>query len=61
MSGHRLTADDEPNNVFRLKIYNGCEYHVIAPTLYEALEVFKTHPAWDKRITTATLVARIDL
>lgn len=62
MSGmHRIADGEQANNIFRIKLFNGTEFHVIAPTIYEALELFKKHPAFDKKITTVTLVAKVDM
>lgn len=59
MSFHRVDFSEQKTNIYRIKTFNGIEYHVLAPSMYEALDKFRiTH---SDEIILVTVVAKVDL
>lgn len=58
---HRLEAADEKLNIYRLKTYQGSEYHISGINTYEALEKFKSHPMFEARLLSVIFVGKLEL
>ena len=61
MSGYQLQDNNSDRlYVFRIKIFNGSEYHILGKHVYEAMEKFRAHPMFDERIVLVSQLAKVD-
>lgn len=60
-TNHRLVEADAKQNIYRLKTYQGVEYHVLGVDTYDALEKFKSHPMHEARLMSVVFVGKVDL
>lgn len=60
-SNHRLEKPEENAKIYRIKIFNGLELHVLGSSVFESLDKFRAHPQFDDRIQVVALIAKLDL
>lgn len=60
-TNHRLMEADAKQNIYRIKTYQGSEYHVLGVDTYDALERFRTHPMFEARLLSVVFVGKVDV
>ena len=54
------SSAEAPTYLFRFKLFNGKEYHILSPNMETAMVMFAKHPNYEKHILVVSEVAKVD-
>lgn len=61
MTMHRVESSERPPDfLFRFKLFNGQEYHFLAPTMELAFLKFQSHSCYEPKVIAAVQIAKVD-